>query len=151
MTHQTLKFNLLNIFRKEQFKNVQFVSMQIKLGLFPNGGKSLGNKYIIDLNDSTAIKNYVEYILYLFDTKFINSYDPEQVIKLTVLIHICNENEYASFSRRNKKFDITKIEVNSFLNMPFDTSYPAWGSSKIISKGKYKIKFLYNKFLLKEV
>ena len=49
LNNKTLKFNLLNIFRKEQFKNVQYVSMQIKVGFFPNGGKTLGNKFILDL------------------------------------------------------------------------------------------------------
>lgn len=48
LNSRTLKFNLIFIYRREQFKDVQYVTIQIKLGLF-KGGRTLGNKKFIDL------------------------------------------------------------------------------------------------------
>ena len=146
LTSKSLRDNLRKLLKKNVFINLDYITIQIIFQLFDINSKeykSLGNKYVINLKNSSDINNYINYLIDKFDRDYITSYEPVDIVSIRCFYFPTKEIEYKNFKKRithiRTFFDEVDTGIKSFLNIPFNVLYASWDNSTLINKTEYMI------------
>ena len=147
VTSVTLRQHVLRFINS--LKNTHsLLGLHIKFIIKNEGFKSLGVRYIVDINNKHEVQSYLSYIGNRFSKEFSLAYtatDIQNIEAICIEYIECERLEHKAFiSRLGKKtlYNEIDIGIKGLHQIPFNNIYSSWGDVEIISADTYEIRNL---------